>query len=149
MSSFYDERIIELTKWSIYAPPHHRPKEPDKAADVGILEGISNTYTKRSRSRCANAKILVALGDCAVFGGVPAMRNCWCRCCPLRLHETESTDDSGMIPNDPELSPDPRSPASDVVKVDVFLPGCLSADALFMYYLTSPGQNAQGRGRIQ
>ncbi len=53
-------------------------KHPDKSGvDVGILEGgINNTSNEevalRMRSRC---KILVALGDCAVFGGVPAMRN--------------------------------------------------------------------------
>ena len=74
-----DERIVELLKLvELRATPITDLKEPDRdGVDVGILEGgISNTYNeevaKKMRSRC---KILVALGDCAVFGGVPAMRN--------------------------------------------------------------------------
>jgi len=47
--------------------------------------------------------------------------------------EAESNDDSAKIPSDPELSqPVTVKPISDVVKVDVFLPGCApSADAIF------------------
>ncbi len=57
--------------------------------------------------------------------------------------ETESTDESGKIPDDPELStPVHVRPVSDVVKVDLFLPGCApSADAIF--YILS--ELAQGR----
>ena len=126
----------------------YRPEEPDKdGVDVGILEGgISNTYNeevaKKMRSRC---KILVALGDCAVFGGVPAMRNFTGDQAALEraYMQTESTDESGKIPDDPELAQMVRvRPVSDVVKVDVFLPGCApSADAIF--YVLS--ELAQGR----
>ena len=57
--------------------------------------------------------------------------------------ETESTDESGKIPDDPELSTTTHvRPVSDVVKVDIFLPGCApSADAIF--YVLS--ELAQGR----
>lgn len=144
-----DERIVELTKLvDLRATPITDLKEPDKSGvDVGILEGgICNTYNeevaKRMRERC---KILVALGDCAVFGGVPAMRNFPGDHAALERAyiETESTDESGMIPNDPELStPVHVRPISDLVKVDVFLPGCApSADAIF--YVLS--ELAQGR----
>ena len=49
----------------------------------------------RKRSKC-----LVALGDCAVFGGVPAMRNFFTLEEALRRAyvETESTDEVGKIP---------------------------------------------------
>ncbi len=52
---------------------------------------------KQMRSRC---NYLVALGDCAVFGGVPAMRNFFTLEETLRRAyiETESTDESGKIP---------------------------------------------------
>ena len=94
------------------------------------------------RSRC---KILVALGDCAVFGGVPAMRNFTGDQAALERAyvQTESTDESGKIPDDPELARMVHvRPVSDVVKVDVFLPGCApSADAIF--YVLS--ELAQGR----
>ena len=141
-----DERIIELTKLvDLRSTPITDLKEPDEdGVDVGILEGgITNTYNEevaiKMRERC---KIL---GDCAVFGGVPAMRNVPGATAALRRAyiETESTDESGMIPNDPELSfPVHVRPVSDVVKVDISLPGCApSADAIF--YVLS--ELAQGR----
>jgi len=87
----------------------------------------------------------VALGDCAVFGGVPAMRNFTGDQAALEraYMQTESTDESGKIPDDPELAQMVHvRPVSDVVKVDVFLPGCApSADAIF--YVLS--ELAQGR----
>ncbi len=74
---------------------------------MGVLEGgINNSaneeVAKRMRKRC---QVLVALGDCAVFGGVPAMRNFFPLEEALRRAyvETESTDDEGKIPSDPEL----------------------------------------------
>ncbi len=74
-----DERIVTIAELAdLRATPITDLKEPDASGvDVGILEGgINNTHQRRSghrmRKRC---KILVALGDCAVFGGVPAMRN--------------------------------------------------------------------------
>ena len=108
-----DERIAqiaELVRSSCY--PITDLKEPDESGvDVGILEGgINNTANEevalRMRSRC---KILVALGDCAVFGGVPAMRNFFTIEESLRRAyvETESTDESGKIPDDPELASRP------------------------------------------
>lgn len=134
-----DERIIELTKLvDLRATPITDLKEPDKeGVDVGILEGgIANSYNEEVAIRMRErSKILVALGDCAVFGGVPAMRNFFGADEALKRAyiEAESVDDSGKIPDDPELAVSQHvRPVSDVVKVDVFLPGCApSADAIF------------------
>jgi NAD-reducing hydrogenase small subunit len=91
------------------------------------------------RSRC---KILVALGDCAVFGGVPAMRNFFTieESLQRAYVETESTDSSGKIPDDPELAvPTKVRALQDVVPVDVFVPGCPpSADAIFFALMSLP-----------
>jgi len=93
------------------------------------------------RSRC---KILVALGDCAVFGGVPAMRNFFTIEDSLKRAyvETESTE-NGFIPTDPELAvPTKVRAVSEVVPVDIHVPGCPpSADVI--YYVLS--ELAQGR----
>jgi NAD-reducing hydrogenase small subunit len=90
-------------------------------------------------------KILVALGDCAVFGGVPAMRNFFDMEETLRRAyvETESTDSEGLIPSDPELcTPTKVRALHEVVPVDIFIPGCPpDADAIF-YALS---ELAQGR----
>src|SRR5512141_2207048 len=93
-----DERIALVAELAdIRSTPITDLKEPDETGvDVGILEGgVNNTANEevahRMRNRC---KILVALGDCAVFGGVPAMRNFFPLEEALRRAyvETESTD---------------------------------------------------------
>jgi NAD-reducing hydrogenase small subunit len=144
-----DERIVQIAELAdIRATPITDLKEPDeKGVDVGILEGgVNNTANEevalRMRSRC---KILVALGDCAVFGGVPAMRNFFTLEEALRRAyvETESTDSEGLIPSDPELcAPTKVRALQDVVPVDIFVPGC-PPDADTIFYVLS--ELAQGR----
>jgi NAD-reducing hydrogenase small subunit len=144
-----DERIITIAELAdLRATPITDLKEPDEdGVAVGILEGgVNNTaneeVARRMRSRC---KILVALGDCAVFGGVPAMRNFFPMEEVLRRAyvETESTDDEGKIPDDPELAKMTKVRAvHEVVPVDIFVPGC-PPDPDVIYYVL--GELAQGR----
>ena len=144
-----DERIAAIAELAdLRATPITDLKQPDASGvDVGVLEGgINNTSNEevahRMRSRC---KILVALGDCAVFGGVPAMRNFFTIEESLRRAyvETESTDESGRIPDDPELAVPTRVRAlHEVVPVDVFVPGC-PPDADTIFYVLS--ELSQGR----
>lgn len=144
-----DERIVKLAELvDIRATPITDLKEPDKnGVDVGILEGgINNTTNEEQAHRMRKScKLLVALGDCAVFGGVPAMRNFFDIQDALRRAyvETESTDEGGKIPDDPELcKPTPVRAVHEVVPVDIFLPGCPpDPDAIF--YVLS--EIAQGR----
>jgi NAD-reducing hydrogenase small subunit len=144
-----DERIIKVAELAdIRSTPITDLKQPDASGvDVGILEGgVNNTANEevvhRMRSRC---KTLVALGDCAVFGGVPAMRNFFTIEEALRRAyvETESTDGEGKIPDDPELAvPTKVRALSEVVPVDVFVPGC-PPDADTIFYVIS--ELVQGR----
>ena len=144
-----DERILKIAELAdIRATPITDLKHPDESGvDVGILEGgINNSSNEevahRMRARC---NTLVALGDCAVFGGVPALRNFFGLEESLRRAyvETESTDESGVIPDDPELcTPMVVKALHEVVPVDVFVPGC-PPDADVIYYVLS--ELAQGR----
>jgi len=144
-----DERIATvLDLVDLRSSPITDLKHPDETGvDVGILEGgINNTSNEEVALRMRkHAKILVALGDCAVFGGVPAMRNFFTIEESLRRAyiETESTDTSGKIPDDPELCVPTRVRAlQEVVPVDVFVPGCPpDADAIFFVL----SELAQGR----
>jgi NAD-reducing hydrogenase small subunit len=144
-----DERIIALTELAdIRATPITDLKEPDESGvDVGILTGAVNTTTNeevavRMRERC---KTLVALGDCAVFGGVVAMRNFFKLEDVLRRAyiETESTDGQGKVPSSPELGvPTEVRAVGEVVNVDICVPGC-PPDADVIFYALS--ELAQGR----
>ena len=144
-----DEKIVKVAELAdLRATPITDLKEPDESGvDVGILEGgISNSYNEevahRMRNRCG---LLVALGDCAVFGGVPAMRNFFTLEETLKRAyvETESTDESGMIPSDPELAvPTKVKALQDVVPVDIFVPGCPPSPEAIYYVLS---ELAQGR----
>ncbi len=126
-----DERIAKVAELAdIRATPITDLKEPDEeGVDVGILEGAVNLTTneevaRRMRQRC---KVLVALGDCAVFGGVLTMRNFHKLEEALRRAyvEAESVDGNGKIPSSPELGRPIRTRAlNEVVDVDVYIPGC-------------------------
>jgi NAD-reducing hydrogenase small subunit len=134
-----DERIVTLLEAvEITSSPVTDLKHPPKeGVTVGILEGaICNTHNidvaKQMRERC---QILIALGDCAAFGNVPAMRNLVGTAEALKRAylDAESVVD-GLIPDSPELGKplDMVTGIGDVVKVDLFIPGCPpSADSIF------------------
>jgi NAD-reducing hydrogenase small subunit len=98
----------------IRATPFTDLKQPDESGvDVGILEGAVNNSSNeevalRMRARC---KVLVALGDCAVFGGVPALRNFFTLESALQRAyvETESTEPGSQVPTDPSCARRPPS----------------------------------------
>jgi NAD-reducing hydrogenase small subunit len=97
--------------------------------DLGLLEGglcnAENVHVLREFRK--NCKILVALGACAVNGGLPAQRNHLdVRDCLQHVYLTGVGVRRGFIPNDPEL-PLPLAqvhPLHDVVKIDYSIPGC-------------------------
>ena len=134
-----DERIVGLLEHVEFtsSPVTDLKHPPKEGVTVGILTGaISNTHNihvaKQMRERCA---ILIAVGDCATFGGIVAMRNMVGTQAALERAylETETTVD-GLIPDSDELGRplDTVTGVDKVVKVDLFIPGCPpSADALY------------------
>jgi NAD-reducing hydrogenase small subunit len=133
-----DERIVELVKHAtLTSTPITDLKHPsEEGVTVGILEGGVNNSANEEVAKMfrARSKILIALGDCAVFGGVPAMRNTVGIQEALRRAyiETESTVD-GQIPHHEDIAVMQDTRAVDqVVPVDIYLPGCPpSADAIW------------------
>jgi NAD-reducing hydrogenase small subunit len=107
------------------------------SCDIGLIEGgvcnAENVHVLREfRASC---KVLIALGACAINGGLPAQRNHLPL--PMVLEEVYHTSPGlapgNFIPNDPELPLplDKVHPIHEVVKVDYFIPGCPpSADAI-------------------
>jgi NAD-reducing hydrogenase small subunit len=144
-----DERILDVLELAdLRSTPITDLKHPDKeGVDVGILEGgINNTASEEvAKMFRERSKILVALGDCAVFGGVPAMRNfCGIEEALKRAYvEAESNEEGSQIPNDPELATMTKTRAiHEVVPVDINVPGCPPEADVIFYVLA---ELAQGR----
>jgi NAD-reducing hydrogenase small subunit len=135
-----DERIVELLDHVTFtsSPVTDLKHPPESGVAVGILTGaISNTHNiEVARRMRARARCLVAVGDCAAFGGIVAARNLVGTSEALKRAylETESTV-NGLIPDSPELGR-PLSHVTgvgEVVDVDVFLPGCPPRPADFFF----------------
>jgi NAD-reducing hydrogenase small subunit len=86
----------------------------------------------------ANARVVVAFGDCAITGNITALRNALGEpATMLRRVYVDATDGPGLVPTDvvPTLLPQ-VVPLHEVIDVDVFLTGCPPSaarigDALF------------------
>ena len=131
-----DQRLVELARLVdvVYSPLVDAKSLPAQV-DVGIIEGSVSTDEDLHKARLfrEHCKILVSLGDCAVNGNVPAMRN------PFKLDDVmerayrENVTTHPVIPivGVPKLLATVR-PVHGCVPVDIFVPGCPpSADAIW------------------
>jgi NAD-reducing hydrogenase small subunit len=95
--------------------------------DVTLVEGAVSTQEDAARLRLirSRTRVLVALGDCATTGNVPAMRNSFPLQKILQRVYVEGADAGPAVPSVgvPPLLPQAR-PLHEFVKVDVHLPGC-------------------------
>ena len=137
-----DEKILDLIELvDFHKSPINDIKQFSQMCDIGLIEGgccnDENIHVlKDFRAHC---KILVSVGECAIMGGLPALRNM----VPLRecLEEAYLSGPSvagnnpeGIIPNDPELPIllNKVYPCHEVVRMDYHLPGCPpSADLIW------------------
>lgn len=129
-----DERILELAEIAEFdRSPLTDIKHVRPQCDIGLIEGgvcnAENVHVLREFR--ANCKILVALGACAINGGLPASRNRLdARDCLLRVYGEQH------VPDDPELPLllDKVHPINEVVRIDYFVPGCPpSGDAIWKF----------------
>ncbi len=110
--------------------------------DVGLVEGAVSDEENLSvlKSLRESCKVLIAMGDCAVFGGITSFRNLFDteEVLARGFVETETTSD-GKIPNDPHV-PKLLEQAMGLdahVRVDYFLPGCPPHPEAILHMLTS------------
>ncbi len=129
-----DERILSLIDLVDFnKSPVDDIKEFTQMCDIGLIEGgccnSENIHVLKDFRK--NCKILVSLGECAIMGGLPALRNN----IPIKecLDEaylngpsTKTVNSDGILPNDEELPIilDKVYPCHEIVKIDYYLPGC-------------------------
>lgn len=129
-----DEALVTLLdRVELTRSPLTDFKDFDGEVDIGLIEGgvcnDENVHMLRAfRQRC---RILVAVGECAIMGGLPALRNdvplgeCLEEAY-LATPTTRGCNPTGVIPHDPDIPRilDRVYPCHEVVKIDHFLPGC-------------------------
>ena len=136
-----DERLLQLLEVVEFDRSPLTDIKTLGRCDIGLIEGglcnAENVHVLREfRAQC---KTLVAVGACAINGGLPAQRNQLDVGKILRDVYCTQTGISAnsQIPDDPEL-PLPLNqvhPIHEVVHVDYFLPGCPpSADAIWAFF---------------
>ena len=131
-----DERLVELAQKIelVYSPLVDNKVFPEHV-DVTIVEGAvsTNEDIEKIKKIRSHTKTLIALGDCAVTSNVPGMRN------PFGVepamqrayHENAQLQHQNPSKHLPRLLERVR-PVHEVVKVDVFVPGCPPpADAIW------------------
>jgi NAD-reducing hydrogenase small subunit len=128
----------------VYGPLVDAQEFPEDV-DVAIVEGaVSNQddYEKIKLVR-ERTRLLVALGDCAVTSNVPAMRNSIPVKKLLERVYIQGVDQKPRIPTEGVPPLLKRAlPLQEVVKVDLFVPGCPPPAAAIGYVL---GELLNGR----
>jgi NAD-reducing hydrogenase small subunit len=116
------ERKIEV----VYGPLVDAQEFPEDV-DVTLVEGAVSSQDDLSRIQKIRqrTRVLVSLGDCAVTGNVPAMRNGVPVSRLLQRVYLDGSDAEKVIPSDrvPALLKHAR-PLREFVEVDFWLPGC-------------------------
>ena len=123
-----DERLLELAELVdvVYSPIVDAKEFPGEV-DIALVEGAVSSVDdeKKIRKIRAHSKRLVAMGDCAVTGNVPAMRNPIGPGAILERAYLQNASAQPQIPCVvvPQLLRTVR-PIHEFVPVDIFLPGC-------------------------
>ena len=136
-----DERILQLVELVEFDRSPITDIKDIGDCDLGIIEGgVANAENvevlREFRRHC---KTLVAMGACAINGGIPAMRNQFeLRECLEESYLNGIGVDNPHIPSDPEipLLLDKVHPLHEVVKIDYYLPGCPPSGDTIWTFLT-------------
>jgi NAD-reducing hydrogenase small subunit len=135
-----DERLLEIAPLIdlVYSPVVDAKEFPENV-DLALVEGalaneedIEKILKVRTRST-----VLAALGDCAVTGNVPAMRNSFVLEEVLkRGYEENATANPGTPTKEVPRLERKVIPLHELVKVDLYIPGC-PPKADDIYYVLS------------
>lgn len=129
-----DERLLDLLgKVTILRSSFTDIKRIPERCTIGFVEGgVANEENIETLEHFReNCDILISVGACAIWGGVPAMRNneVALKDCLREAYVTSVTKPENQpttVPFHPELPriTDRVYPCHEVVKMDYFIPGC-------------------------
>ncbi|HEX9093576.1 MAG TPA: F420-nonreducing hydrogenase [Coriobacteriia bacterium] len=102
--------------------------------DIALVEGaVGNERDERVlREVRERSKVLIAMGSCAVLGGIGGLRNLYPRSAVLAEAYGDDVPGDGL----PALAPSVRA-VSDVVETDVEIPGCSVPTQMLVDALTA------------
>ena len=136
-----DERLFELAALVdlVYSPVVDTKEFPENV-DIALVEGAvaSDEDAHKIKNIRARSKMLIAMGDCAITGNVPSMRN---PIGPEAILDRAYIENATLQPQIP-CTVVPKllkivRPIHEFVKVDVFLPGCPPSADTFHTALTA------------
>ena len=136
-----DERILPLLdKVTINRSSLTDIKRITQRCDIGFIEGgVANEENIETLEHFReNCDILISVGACAIWGGIPALRNVTgLAACLEEAYVHSVTAPEGALPVIPQHEEIPRLtakvyPCHEVVTMDYFIPGCPpDGDAVF------------------
>ena len=123
-----DERLLELARnGGRGVQPAGGLQSVSRGVDMALVEGAVSSVEDEHKIRHIreHTKFLIAMGDCAVTGNVPSMRNPFGPEAILDRAYHENVASQAQIPCVivPALLETVR-PVHEFVKVDMYLPGC-------------------------
>jgi NAD-reducing hydrogenase small subunit len=123
-----DEGLVDvLARADIVFGPLVDAQEWPEGVDVAVIEGAVSSQDDVALARTARARsdVVIALGDCAVTGNVPSMRNgIPTRALLERIYVDGVTSEPGVPAERVPPLLRTAQPLASAVKVDVHVPGC-------------------------
>ena len=123
-----DEKLIDIANHvEVVCSPYVDVKEYPEGVDLVIIEGAISSEEdeekiKKIRKR---SKLVMSFGDCAVTGNVTALRNIHgLEACFQRAYYENATLNQSTPSVDLPVQLEHVRPLNEVIKVDIFLPGC-------------------------
>jgi NAD-reducing hydrogenase small subunit len=135
-----DEWLTEVDKHFEFDRSPFTDIKTIQRADIGLIEGglCNEENVEVLHHFRANCKTIVAVGACAINGGVPALRNHYSlEACIEEVYENGYGLQGDTVPTNEELPPLLARvlPIHEVVQVDYFLPGCPPPAQAFAEFL--------------
>lgn len=136
-----DESIIDLANKIelVYSPlVDFKFDEIPNKIDITLVEGaIGNEHDLKELQTLRNkSKLLIAVGDCAVTGNIPSMRNCFNSKTVLNRAYIENVNHYPQIPIEDVPKLINVLPIHHAVDVDFFIQGCPPPSNIIQSVLT-------------